>query len=50
LGAEKVRAIMMPSPYTAEISLLDSRDMVERLAVRYDEISIAPVLMLSESP
>ncbi|MBY0570098.1 MAG: NAD+ synthase [Burkholderiaceae bacterium] len=40
LGAEKVRAIMMPSPYTADISLLDSRDMVERLAVRYDEISI----------
>jgi NAD+ synthase (glutamine-hydrolysing) len=31
---------MMPSPYTADISLLDSRDMVERLAVRYDEISI----------
>ncbi|HEY5800958.1 MAG TPA: NAD+ synthase [Burkholderiaceae bacterium] len=42
LGADKVRAVMMPSPYTAEISLLDSRDMVQRLGVRYDEISIEP--------
>lgn len=40
LGADKVRAVMMPSPYTADISLLDSRDMVQRLSVRYDEISI----------
>ena len=42
LGADKVRAVMMPSPYTAEISWLDSRDMVQRLGVRYDEISIDP--------
>ncbi|HEX4843876.1 MAG TPA: NAD+ synthase [Limnobacter sp.] len=40
LGANKVRAVMMPSPYTADISLQDSRDMVQRLGVRYDEISI----------
>lgn len=40
LGADKVRAVMMPSPYTAEISWLDSRDMAKRLAVRYDEIPI----------
>ncbi len=40
LGADKVRAVMMPSPYTAEISWLDSRDMVKRLGVRYDEIPI----------
>lgn len=42
LGAEKVRAVMMPSPYTADISLTDSRDMVRRLGVRYDEVSINP--------
>lgn len=41
LGCEKVRAVMMPSPYTAEISWLDSRDMVKRLDVTYDEIPIA---------
>lgn len=40
LGADKVRAVMMPSPYTAEISWLDSRDMIKRVGVRYDEISI----------
>jgi NAD+ synthase (glutamine-hydrolysing) len=40
LGADKVRAVMMPSPYTAEISWLDSRDMIERVGVRYDEIPI----------
>ena len=42
LGADKVRAVMMPSPYTADISWLDAREMVQRLGVRYDEISIVP--------
>ena len=36
LGADKVRAVMMPSPYTAEISWVDSRDMAKRVGVRYD--------------
>jgi NAD+ synthase (glutamine-hydrolysing) len=40
LGADKVRAVMMPSPYTAEISWVDARDMAARLGVRYDEKSI----------
>ncbi|WP_374592416.1 NAD+ synthase [Aquabacterium sp.] len=42
LGADKVRAVMMPSPYTADISWIDARDMAARLGVRYDEISISP--------
>lgn len=42
LGADKVRTVMMPSPYTADISWIDARDMAERLQVRYDEIAIAP--------
>jgi len=33
---------MMPSPYTADISWIDARDMAARLGVRYDEIGIAP--------
>jgi NAD+ synthase (glutamine-hydrolysing) len=41
LGPDRVRAVMMPSPYTAEISWLDARDMATRLGVRYDEIPIA---------
>jgi NAD+ synthase (glutamine-hydrolysing) len=43
LGADKVRAVMMPSQFTADISWLDSRDMVQRLGVRYDELPIKPV-------
>jgi NAD+ synthase (glutamine-hydrolysing) len=42
LGAERVRTVMMPSPYTAEISWVDARDMAQRLGVRYDEVSIVP--------
>jgi NAD+ synthase (glutamine-hydrolysing) len=42
LGKDRVRTVMMPSPYTADISWIDARDMAERLGVRYDEISIRP--------
>ncbi|MGQ3051567.1 MAG: NAD+ synthase [Roseateles sp.] len=42
LGADRVRTVMMPSPYTADISWIDARDMAERLGVRYDELSIVP--------
>ena len=42
LGADKVRTVMMPSPYTADISWIDARDMAARMGVRYDEISIVP--------
>ena len=42
LGADRVRTVMMPSPYTADISWIDAREMAARLGVRYDEISIVP--------
>ncbi len=42
LGKDRVRTVMMPSPYTADISWLDAREMAQRLGVRYDEISIVP--------
>ena len=42
IGAEKVRTVMMPSPYTADISWIDAREMAGRMQVRYDEISIIP--------
>ena len=44
LGPKQVRAVMMPSPYTADISWIDAREMAQRLKVRYDEISIVPML------
>jgi NAD+ synthase (glutamine-hydrolysing) len=40
LGADKVHAVMMPSTYTAQISLDDSRQMVKILGMRYDEFPI----------
>jgi NAD+ synthase (glutamine-hydrolysing) len=43
LGKNRVRTVMMPSPYTADISWIDAREMAERLGVRYDEISIVPM-------
>ncbi|HEY1103024.1 MAG TPA: NAD+ synthase [Burkholderiaceae bacterium] len=42
LGRDRVRTVMMPSPYTADISWIDARDMAQRLGVRYDELSIVP--------
>jgi NAD+ synthase (glutamine-hydrolysing) len=44
LGADKVRAVMMPSRYTADISLIDAKDMAKRVGVSYDEIAIAPMV------
>ena len=43
LGADRVRAVMMPSRYTADISWLDAREMATRVGVQYDEIAIAPM-------
>jgi NAD+ synthase (glutamine-hydrolysing) len=43
LGPHRVRTVMMPSPYTADISWIDAREMAARLGVRYDEISILPM-------
>jgi NAD+ synthetase len=36
LGADKVQAIMMPSEFTADISLEDAQALAENLGVRYD--------------
>jgi NAD+ synthase (glutamine-hydrolysing) len=44
LGPDRVRTVMMPSPYTADISWIDARDMAGRLGVRHDEIAIGPMV------
>jgi NAD+ synthase (glutamine-hydrolysing) len=44
LGPTKVQTVMMPSPYTADISWIDAREMAQRLGVRYQEISIVPAV------
>ena len=42
LGQERVSTVMMPSPYTANISVQDAREMADRLGVRHEEIDILP--------
>jgi NAD+ synthase (glutamine-hydrolysing) len=43
LGADRVEAVMMPSRYTADISVADSRDMADRLGIAYREITIGDI-------
>lgn len=42
LGKDKVRTVMMPSPYTADISWKDAQAMADRLGVQHAVIDIAP--------
>lgn len=43
LGNERVRAVMMPSPYTSAASREDAEQQAAMLDVRYDVISIEPI-------
>lgn len=50
LGADKVRAVMMASRYTADISWIDARELAQNLGVQYDEIPISgPVDAIEQS-
>jgi NAD+ synthetase len=42
-GAENVHAVMMPSPYTSQMSLDDAAQLADNLGVRYSIIPIAPI-------
>lgn len=41
LGADQVRVVMMPSEFTAEMSVSDAHLMAEMLGVRYSELPIS---------
>jgi len=43
LGADKVHAVMMPSEFTADMSVDDAREMTAILGVKYSEIAIKPM-------
>jgi len=43
LGASRVRALMLPSRFTASMSLDDASAMARRCGIRYDEIAIEPM-------
>lgn len=40
LGAERVRAVMMPFRYTSRISIEDANELADNLSIELDEISI----------
>ena len=44
IGPERVRAVMMPSPYTAAISIEDAQACANALGVQLDIIPIAPLM------
>ena len=44
LGAERVRCVMMPSPYTSRDSLEDAAEVARLLGARLDNISIEPAM------
>jgi len=43
IGADKVHAVMMPSEFTADISVNDAREMADIVGVEYSEIAIKPL-------
>ena len=44
LGPGRVRAVMMPSPYTSAESLEDAAACAEMLGIRYESIAIGPAM------
>jgi NAD+ synthase len=44
LGPERVRTVMMPSPYTSRDSLEDAAEVARLLGIRLDSISIEPAM------
>jgi NAD+ synthase (glutamine-hydrolysing) len=44
LGAERVRALRMPSPWSSEGSLTDAADLATRLGLALDTVPIAPLM------
>ena len=43
IGADKVHAVMMPSEFTADMSVNDAREMADIVGVEYSEIAIKPL-------
>jgi NAD+ synthase (glutamine-hydrolysing) len=43
LGADRVQAVMMPSQYTADISLADARELADNLGLSHSVLPIRPL-------
>ncbi|MEQ1673002.1 MAG: NAD+ synthase, partial [Hyphomicrobium sp.] len=44
LGAAKVHAVMLPSKFTSDESLIDAQACAKALGIRYDKVSIEPAV------
>jgi NAD+ synthase (glutamine-hydrolysing) len=49
LGKDKVHAVMMPSPYTSQMSLDDARGQAELLGVKYSVLPIGEMIKAAEA-
>jgi NAD+ synthase (glutamine-hydrolysing) len=49
LGKDKVHAVMMPSPYTSQMSLDDARGQAESLGVKYSVLPIGEMMKATEA-
>jgi NAD+ synthase (glutamine-hydrolysing) len=49
LGKDKVHAVMMPSPYTSQMSLDDARAQAEAMAVKYSVLPIGEMMQATEA-
>jgi NAD+ synthase (glutamine-hydrolysing) len=49
LGKDKVHAVMMPSPYTSQMSLDDARGQAETMDVKYSVLPISEMMKAAEA-
>jgi NAD+ synthase len=49
LGADKVRAFMLPSPYTSNDSIEDAQKCADLLGIRHDTVTIEPAMLAFEA-
>lgn len=49
LGPERVHCVMLPSPYTSQISLDDAAELAGNLGVRYNILPISPGMEAAEA-
>jgi NAD+ synthase (glutamine-hydrolysing) len=49
LGASRVHAVMMPSPYTSQMSLDDAREQADGLGVKYSMLPIGEMMKATEA-
>jgi NAD+ synthase (glutamine-hydrolysing) len=49
LGKDKIHAVMMPSPYTSQMSLDDAQGQAEKLGVKYSVLPIGEMMKATEA-